>query len=164
MKDIKRRMVIETPCTPEEAEMRIARAKEMSQTTIHSFGMFIELERQMSLRGVPISGVTSNDFYADNFKLHFGSMGAHEVKETCICAAIKTTCNQVIRGHRHHDCISIAMANMLDPIGLEGQGFVTSTGRYVDRFEGYQLQVAAGIESIADGGYRGIRLFSEDLY
>ena len=56
---------------------------------------------------------------------------AEQVKETCICAAIKTTCNQVIRGHRHHDCISIAMANMLDPIGLEGQGFVTSTGRFV---------------------------------
>ena len=86
------------------------------------------------------------------------------VKETCICAAIKTTCNQVIRGHRHHDCISIAMANMLDPIGLEGQGFVTSTGRYVDRLEGYQLQVAADIESVARGGYRGVRLFSEDLY
>ena len=161
-KDIKRRLTIETPCTPEEAEMRIARANEMSQTTIHSFGMFIELERQMSLRGIPFSGETSDDFHADNLKLR---LGWHEVKEHCICAAIKATDGSIIRGQRHADAIHTCMEKGKDPDISNGyDGFVTSTGRFVDRFEGYKLQVAAGIESIAEGGYRGIRLFSEDLY
>jgi hypothetical protein len=43
------------------------------------------------------------------------------------------------------------------------QGFITSRNRYVDREEGLRLQLAAGIESVAPGGYRG-QLFSEDLY
>ena len=86
--------------------------------------------------------------------------------ETCICAAIKTTCGKVIRGHRHHDCIAIIRASGIGELGSEKgiQGFVTSTNRFVTREEGYQLQEAAGIESIAEGGYRGARLFSEDLY
>jgi hypothetical protein len=44
------------------------------------------------------------------------------------------------------------------------QGFITSRNRFVTREEGYALQVAAGIPSAAAGGYRGKRLFSEDLY
>ena len=86
--------------------------------------------------------------------------------EICLCAAIKTTCGKVIRGHRHHDCIATIQVNGIGDIGSEKgvQGFVTSTGRFVDRHEGYQLQVDAGIKSIAEGGYRGKQLFSEDLY
>jgi hypothetical protein len=48
--------------------------------------------------------------------------------------------------------------------GEINQGFITSTNRFVDRFEGFRLQEAAGIESVAKDGYRGRQLFSEDLY
>jgi hypothetical protein len=43
------------------------------------------------------------------------------------------------------------------------QGFVTSRNRFVTREEGMKLQITAGIPSVG-GGYRGNRLFSEDLY
>jgi hypothetical protein len=50
--------------------------------------------------------------------------------------------------------------------GALNQGFITSANRYVDRYEGFRLQEAAGIESVSKDGYReGCRqLFSEDLY
>jgi hypothetical protein len=88
------------------------------------------------------------------------------MSEICICAAIKIDDGKIIRGHRHHDCIAIIQANGIGPIGSEKgeQGFVTSANRFVNRKEGYQLQIAAGIKSIAVGGYRGDILFSEDLY
>ncbi len=44
------------------------------------------------------------------------------------------------------------------------QGFVTSAGRFVNRAEGRRLQDAAGVSSVAPGGYRGGLLYSEDLY
>lgn len=90
--------------------------------------------------------------------------------ERCLCAAI--LCNgKVFLGHRHPDCFR-AMENELSwdlsrrqMMELEHiQGFLTSEGRFVDREEGYRLQIAAGIPSIAEGGYRGDELFSEDLY
>lgn len=87
-------------------------------------------------------------------------------KEICICAAIKDTTGYIWRGHRHADCISSAIsAKRKIPIGKESewQGFITSKNRFVNRYEGYRLQVDAGIKS-ADNGYRGERLFSEDLY
>ena len=86
-------------------------------------------------------------------------------QETCICAAVKTEEGQVIRGHRHHDAMHAAGMAFCRPLrGEEGQGFVTSRGRFVDRREGRKLQEAAGIGSCAPGGYRGDLLFSEDLY
>lgn len=44
------------------------------------------------------------------------------------------------------------------------QGFVTSKGRYVSRKEGRLIQDSLGIESVAEGEYRGNELYSEDLY
>lgn len=50
------------------------------------------------------------------------------------------------------------------------QGFLTTRGRFVDRKEGYRLQIAAGIPSMLEGtknaraAYAGGELFSEDLY
>lgn len=43
------------------------------------------------------------------------------------------------------------------------QGFVTTTGRYVNRAEGLMLQEMAGIASFK-GAYKGGILTSEDLY
>jgi hypothetical protein len=85
--------------------------------------------------------------------------------EHCICAAVLTEEGIVIHGHRHHDALRAAGLAFCRPKRAEdGQGFVTSRGRYVTREEGYQLQVAADIGSRAPGGYRGDRLYSEDLY
>lgn len=87
-------------------------------------------------------------------------------KEICICAAIKDVDGIIYRGHRHADCISLAMecGKKLPFTGeSKWQGFITSKNRFVNRYEGYELQIAAGIPS-ASGGYRGERLFSEDLY
>jgi hypothetical protein len=85
--------------------------------------------------------------------------------EVCICAAVMTVEGLVIRGHRHHDAMRAAGLAFCTPLRTaEGQGFVTSRGRYVTREEGRRLQEAAGIGSIAPEGYRGDLLFSEDLY
>lgn len=88
--------------------------------------------------------------------------------EIIICAACVATDGSIIRGHRHHNCFQ----TMLDCYKLpdrerpsnETCGFITSQNRYVFRDEAYRIQIAAGIESVAPGGYRGEELFSEDLY
>ena len=43
-------------------------------------------------------------------------------------------------------------------------GFLASDGKFVDRFEAYAIQTAAGRSSVAADGYRGLELYSEDLY
>lgn len=91
-------------------------------------------------------------------------------QEVCICAAIRLPGGRVVRGHRHHHCFAAANAMQYeDPITTRRivqaeQGFVTSRGRFVDRWEGRRLQDAAGVASVAVGGYRLDCLFSEDLY
>lgn len=96
-------------------------------------------------------------------------------RETIICSAIRLEDGRIFRGHRHSDCIQVAHyvvtyahehlkgLEWKCPYG-EGQGFISSKNRYVTREEGLRLQKAAGIESVAEGGYRGKQLFSEDLY
>ena len=88
-------------------------------------------------------------------------------KEICICAAVKATNGKYYRGHRHCDCLhTIAGIPGLErqEYSEETQGFITSKNRFVSREEGYQLQIKAGIKSVAEGGYRHERLYSEDLY
>jgi hypothetical protein len=84
-------------------------------------------------------------------------------KEICICAAVMDETGYVWRGHRHADCIQLVIA-FGRTYKESNQGFVTSKNRFVNRFEGYFLQTSAGIPSADKGGYRGCRLFSEDLY
>lgn len=102
--------------------------------------------------------------------------GTETLRETVICAAIRLPDGRVFRGHRHGDCIHTAHALVTyrfengystvewGPTSATDQGFVTSANRYVDRQEAMRLQLAAGIASVADGGYRGDSLYSEDLY
>jgi hypothetical protein len=85
-------------------------------------------------------------------------------KEICICAAVKDEDGYIWIGHRHCDCISLMTEVGKMPCTTSVQGFVTSFNRFVDRFDGYKLQIAAGIMSKDKDGYRGERLFSEDLY
>lgn len=86
-------------------------------------------------------------------------------KEIVICSAVKAEDGTIIRGHRHRDCIAAIFSRGKKPARERfAQGFITSTNRFVTREEGYQIQRAAGIDSVASGGYRGQILFSEDLY
>lgn len=100
--------------------------------------------------------------------------GKQSVQEVVICAAVKAPDGYIIRGHRHSDCVR-TMAGIPRYQGSgahasDDEGFITSTGRYVGRKEGYQIQVAAGIPSFleggphADGAYLHEELYSEDLY
>lgn len=86
--------------------------------------------------------------------------------EICICAAWEARNGKIYRGHRHIHCLDAMEDEGTEPLtkGDMGQGFITSFGRFVDRYEGWELQIMAGIHSVAKGGYRGSRLFSEDLY
>lgn len=86
-------------------------------------------------------------------------------EEIVICAGIKLADGRVLRCHRHGDGMLNAHHNGWKLAeGVEQQGFVTSTGRYVSREEGRKLQDLAGIPSADKDGYRGTTLFSEDLY
>lgn len=99
---------------------------------------------------------------------------AEAEQEICICAAIRTKDGQIVRGHRHPDCFAnLAQRTPKPEIDHEapwqGQGFVTSKNRFVDRAEGMQLMAAAGTYSAHTGlslaGVKaGTPLFSEDLY
>ena len=88
------------------------------------------------------------------------------MKEIVICSAVKTTCGLIIRGHRHHDCLAAIHHRGLraEEASADSQGFITSENRYVNRKEGFKLQIAASIPSASPGGYRYPNLFSEDLY
>lgn len=94
-------------------------------------------------------------------------------KEICICSAIEYS-GKVWRGHRHAHCIAaqndelsytMTRKEMYEEGVTKNQGFMTSKNRFVDRKEGYKLQIEAGIESVAkDLKYLNNELYSEDLY
>jgi hypothetical protein len=91
--------------------------------------------------------------------------------EVCVAAAIRLQNGRIVQGRRHHDCFNEALREYPlvrgYPLGRiiasgDDQGFITSTGRYVTRKEGLELQLAAGVPS-ARGFYQN-ELYSEDLY
>lgn len=88
------------------------------------------------------------------------------MNEICICAAVKSSCGYLIRGQRHRDCRdSIVRRGMTPSKKWEDEGFITSTGRFVNREEGYKMMVALGWKSNNPQGYQLCEwLFSEDLY
>jgi len=64
---------------------------------------------------------------------------------------------------RHGDCIyhPFVKKHWTGNIHRDEQGFLTNTGRYVDRAEAAKIAIAAGqIENTQ----RGTRLYSEDLW
>jgi hypothetical protein len=86
--------------------------------------------------------------------------------ERIVESAVKTKGGVVITGYRHHTIRDF----MRDELWLDRwefiwakQGFVTNTGRFVDRVEGWKIALAANqIDDIETR--RGIReLFSEDV-
>jgi hypothetical protein len=79
--------------------------------------------------------------------------------EIVICAAVRASNGKIVRGDRHNDAIRALQAMP----GYEGeqphgddQGFVTSTGRFVNRKEAYRLH----FPDFAEPG----ELHSDDLY
>ncbi len=93
-----------------------------------------------------------------------------DASEFIICAAVRAKDGHIHRGHRHNDALR-AMQGMPAykderPYG-DDQGFITSTGRYVNRKEAMQIQIAAGKKSQDPEhgpAYHGDELYSEDLY
>lgn len=87
-------------------------------------------------------------------------------KEICICAAVICDDGEIIRGHRHGDCIrNMTERNKeIRKPSAHAQGFITSKNRFVDREEGMKLQNEAGIVSKWTGKPIKDLLFSEDLY
>lgn len=93
-----------------------------------------------------------------------------EQKEIVICAAIKLPDGFIIRGHRHADCYH----NLNGRPKYKGvwkkaeeriiEGFITSRNRFVSRALARHIQDMAGIKSVDPDGYRGVTLYSEDLY
>lgn len=98
-----------------------------------------------------------------------GRINMSTLFETVIVAAIKLQDGTIIRGQRHADCIRIACGRMrIKKEKLVGrtEGFITSRNRFVDRKEGYKIQIEAGIPSAnkTNSAYFGKELDSEDLY
>lgn len=87
--------------------------------------------------------------------------------EKIICAAIKLVeSGKVYYGHRHNHCLEAMNGELSWTMNRQEiskvekiQGFVTSTGRFVDREEGAKIHIENGGEL----GYNK-SLFSEDLY
>lgn len=87
-------------------------------------------------------------------------------KETIVAAALiyKGVVYQLPRPNRHHNIIHKLYndSGRVKGIATESQGFVTSTGRYVDRVEGLAIAVEAE-QIIKKHGFPG-ELFSEDMW
>ena len=88
------------------------------------------------------------------------------MKEICICAAVKSVDGVIIRGHRHRDCVEGVIRRGMKPDkDFYAYGFITSKNRYVDREEGFVLQINARIKSANPEGYNSAGwLFTEDIY
>jgi hypothetical protein len=65
---------------------------------------------------------------------------------------------------RHHHVIhAIGEKNGIDFNGSDMQGFLTTTGQFVDRVEGLKIALAAN-QVLDPSNIRAGRLFSEDLW
>lgn len=90
------------------------------------------------------------------------------IPELPACAAIQLPDGTTFAGARHHECLS--MINMTFggncPFAKSTwvQGFMTNRGRFVIRREALRMCVKAGVPSASPAGYRGVELYSEDLY
>lgn len=85
--------------------------------------------------------------------------------EHILCAAVKTNVNDetiIISGYRHGDCFNII--HKLCPnkyINQDEQGFLTSSGRFVDRIEAKIIAKKAN-QLIRESVFS--ELVSEDIY
>jgi hypothetical protein len=87
-------------------------------------------------------------------------------KEICICAAVRSSEGKIIRGETHRDCRDgIIRRKLTLTYSILDEGFITSSGRFVNRMEGFELMQKVGWASVNPQGYQLCGwLFSEDLY
>jgi hypothetical protein len=97
-----------------------------------------------------------------------------EQKEFILCASLNYN-GTIICGHRHSDCYKILqdLLNLTSSDELPGreyQGFLTSTNRYVDRKEAWniakennQIKFGLKVSDMSEFGQDSI-LISENLY
>lgn len=69
---------------------------------------------------------------------------------------------QLPRPKRHHDVIGMIYEQTGQPVVDQGQGFITSTGRYVNRQEGLVIAKAAG--QLLERHFHETDLFSESVW
>lgn len=89
----------------------------------------------------------------------------HDEPETVDRAAIRYEGRvwSMPRPARHHNIVyMMARTEDLPPEAMHDQGFVTSRGRYVDRYEARALAEAAN--QLLPGAYVLPQLFSEDVW
>ncbi len=92
----------------------------------------------------------------------------YKEQPTAIFLPVNVTVGVVVCGHRHPHCIHTFIAltgkrSVTPECGEYVQGFLTNKNRFVDRYEGLEIALAANqIKDIKD--VRGTRLHSEDLY
>jgi hypothetical protein len=92
------------------------------------------------------------------------------MNEICLCAALLMPDDYIVRGHRHDDClITAGCFKRYDKQALHQakQGFLTTSGRFVDRYEGMTLMKATDRVSAwtrLPFTLASDMLFSEDLY
>jgi len=98
--------------------------------------------------------------------LFYGVYECNLYPEICICAAVIATDGTIIRGQRHRDCRDSIVKRGKNPgKEWESEGFITSSGRFVNREEGFKLMQSVKWESKNPQGYQACGwLFSEDLY
>lgn len=87
------------------------------------------------------------------------------MSETIVAAALRINGMTVsdIPPARHHTLLwAVSGINDNLRIGSEQQGFITSTGRFVDRQEALEIALAA--KQIERPKYQPHQLFSEDLW
>lgn len=65
---------------------------------------------------------------------------------------------------RHHTLLAPMAYHGIRPVVFEDQGFITSTGRYVEREEALRIAIASGQPMIDHPSRHHIWLFSEDLW
>lgn len=136
-----------------------------NETKIHEFGYKTLVDDEVF---TVVDWANIEAFFWESLK----AAEARGALEIVICSAVKTTTGKILRGHRHCDCLAAIKRSRFAPSPkAEDQGFITSKNRYVDRAEGYDLQIKAGIKSVnteftpAANGYCTIgQLYSEDLY
>ena len=99
----------------------------------------------------------------------YQGQGGVAMAETIECAAIARPqpggmeVFSIVRPFRHHDVIKLISAAGKGPVtGTDIQGFVTNTGRFVDRQEGCAIARAAGQIVVKHGP--DDTLFSEDMW
>lgn len=114
---------------------------------------------------IPESAITTQENHKifDEYVSHKRNL--IKLTEYILCAAVKINVNSetlVISGYRHGDCFNIIKKLcLIKCIAQIDEGFLTSSGRFVDRIEAKKIAKQAN-QLIRDSVFS--KLISEDIY